>query len=63
MEEISEEINAGLVKSSGNSIPIICTRWPPDLTVEDGDVGIFEKIFNFLFNGGRRKTILDKRFE
>ena len=64
MEEITEEMNAGLVKSSGNSIPIICTRRPPpDLTVEDGKVGIFEKIFNFIFNGGRRKTILDKRWE
>ncbi len=63
MEEITEEMNAGLVKSSGNSIPIICTRRPPDLTVENGRVGILEKIFNFIFNGGRRKTILDKRWE
>jgi hypothetical protein len=63
MEEISKEINAGLVKSSGNSIPIICTRRPPDLTVEDGKIGLLEKVFNFLFNDGRRKTILDKRWE
>ncbi len=63
MEEITEEMNAGLVKSSGNSIPIICTRRPPDLTVENGRVGILEKIFNFIFNGGRRKTILDKRWD
>jgi hypothetical protein len=63
MEEITKEIIAGLVKSSGNSIPIICTRRPPDLTVENGKVGILEKIFNFIFNAGRRKTILDKRCE
>jgi hypothetical protein len=63
MEEISKEINAGLVKSSGNSIPIICTRRPPDLNVENEKVGILEKVFNILFNGGRRKTIPDKRWE
>jgi hypothetical protein len=63
MEEIRGEMNAGLVKSSGNSIPIICTRHPPDLTLDEEKVGIFEKLFNLLFYCGRRKTIFEKRWD
>lgn len=63
MEEITKEMNAGVMQSSGNSITIACPRRPPDLTVENEKFGILEKVFNFLFNGGRRKTVLDKRWE
>jgi hypothetical protein len=63
IEEITKKINAGVMQSSGNSITIACPRRPPDLTVENEKFGILEKVFNFLFNGGRRKTVLDKRWE
>ena len=57
-----EAVNPSLIDSSTHTVTIICSRHPLDLTAEANE-GFMDKVLNFLFNGGRRTTILDKRWD
>lgn len=62
-ESVVGKDNSSLIDSSTQTVTIICSSHPLDFTVQDEPVGIFEKALNFLFNGGKRRTILDKRWD
>ena len=62
-ESVVGKGNSSLIDSSTQTVTIICSSQPLDFTAQDEPVGFFEKVLNFLFNGGKRRTILDKRWD
>jgi hypothetical protein len=62
-ESVVGKGHSPLIDSSTQTVTIICSSQPLDFTAQNEPVGIFEKVLNFLFNGGKRRTILDKRWD
>ena len=62
-ESVVAKGNSSLIDSSTQTVTIICSSQPLDFTAQDEPVGFFEKVLNFLFNGGKRRTIYDKRWD
>jgi hypothetical protein len=62
-ESVVGRNSSSLIDSSTQTVTIICSSQPLDFTVQDEPVGFFEKVLNFLFNGIKRRTILDKRWD
>jgi hypothetical protein len=62
-DSVARKVDSSLIDSSTQTVTIICSSQPLDFTAQDEPVKVFEKILNFLFNGGKRRTILDKRWE
>mgnify|MGYP000455713078 FL=1 len=62
-ESVVRRGNSSLIDSSTQTVTIICSSQPLDYTAQDEPVGFFEKVLNFLFNGGKQRTFYDKRWD
>lgn len=62
-ESVVRRGNSSLIDSSTQTVTIICSSQPLDYTAQDEPVGYFEKVLHFLFDGGKRRTIYDKRWD